>query len=91
MIDAQGRAPAKLSWSRDAWLHKPTQEVVSDGDPRVPRTIAAAKKQRDWLLVGSQANVDDGFYRRDMDMSTRRADQPTSQPGTTRVDAKTSC
>ena len=61
----------KLRWSREKWLHKPTQEVVDSSDARVPRTIDAAKKQRNiWYMIGSQANVEGGYYRRDMDMDT---------------------
>ena len=68
----------QLSWSRDRWLYRPTLEEVDDRDPRVPRSIDAAKKHRHlWLLTGSQANVDEGFYRRDMDMDTAGSTQPT--------------
>jgi hypothetical protein len=52
--------------------------VVLGSDPRVPQTIAAAKKRRNvWLLIGSQANIEGGYYRRDMDMGTASAEQPT--------------
>lgn len=68
----------KLRWRRENWLHKPTQEVVDDSDPRVPRTVDASKKQRKtWYLIGSQADVDSGYYRRDMDMETATAAEPT--------------
>jgi hypothetical protein len=73
----ESRAP-KLRWSRENWLHKPTQEVVDDSDPRVPRTVDASKKQRKtWYMMGSQANVDGGHYRREMDVETATAAEPT--------------
>jgi hypothetical protein len=73
----ESRVP-KLRWSRENWLHKPTQEVVDDSDPRVPRTVDASKKQRKtWYLMGSQANVDGGYYRREMDVETGTAAEPT--------------
>jgi hypothetical protein len=73
----ESRVP-KLRWSRENWLHKPTQEVVDDSDPRVPRTVDASKKQRKtWYMMGSQANVDGGYYRREMDVETATAAQPT--------------
>ncbi|WP_071289058.1 hypothetical protein [Mycolicibacterium llatzerense] len=74
---ADGYRPAKLRWSREGWLHKPTQEVATDDDPRVPRTIEASKTQRDWCLTGSQADIESGYYRRDLDMSTAGNAQPT--------------
>lgn len=59
--------PPKLRWSREKWLYKPTQEVVDDDDPRVPRTIDESKKHRKtWYMVGSQADVVGGHYRRDI-------------------------
>lgn len=68
----------KLRWNRENWLHKPTQEVVDDSDPRVPGTVDASKKQRKtWYLMGSQANVDGGYYRREMDVDTATAAEPT--------------
>lgn len=71
-------ATSKLSWSREKWLHRPTLEEVDDSDPRVPQTIDQAKKQRDlWLLTGSQANVEGGYYRRDMETETAAAERPT--------------
>ncbi|WP_155765882.1 hypothetical protein [Mycobacterium colombiense] len=73
----ESRVP-KLRWSRENWLHKPTQEVADNSDPRVPRTVDAAKKQsKIWYLIGSQANVDGGCYRREMDMNTAAAGEPT--------------
>jgi len=51
---------------------------VEDSDPRVPRTVEAAKKQRKvWLPIGSQANTDGGYYRRDLDMNTAKSAPPT--------------
>ena len=76
--DPSGFRAPKLRWSREKWLHKPTQELVDNSDPRVPRTTDAAKKQsKIWYLIGSQANVDGGYYRRDMDMDTAAAAEPT--------------
>jgi hypothetical protein len=76
--DPNGFRGPKLRWSREKWLHKPTQEVVDNSDPRVPRTIDAAKKQsKIWYPIGNQANVDGGYYRRDMDMDTGAAAEPT--------------
>ena len=72
-----GHRPPKLSWSREKWLHHPTQEVVDNSDPRVPQTVDASTKQRDWMLIGSQANIEGGYYRRDLDLGTARAAQPT--------------
>ena len=66
----------KLSWSREYWLHHPTQQRVPNEDPRVPKTIDAAKKAHDWFLIGSQADIADGFYRRDLDMSTSADAKP---------------
>jgi hypothetical protein len=78
MRHAKGYEPPDLSWSRETWLHRPTREVVLNSNPRVPQTIDAAKKQRKtWLLIGSQANIEGGYYRRDMDMGTATAEQPT--------------
>lgn len=74
---ANGHGPAKLRWSRDGWLHKPSQVLVPDGDPRAPQTIAEAKTRHDWCLTGSQADVKDGHYRRDIILSTGQEDQPT--------------
>jgi hypothetical protein len=75
---AKGHGLRKLSWSREKWLYRPTQEVMDNSDPRVPRTVDAAKKQRDrWALIGSQANIEGGYYRGDLDMSTAREAQPT--------------
>lgn len=55
-----------------------TQEVMDNNDPRAPQTVAAAEKQCDrWLLIGNQANIEGGFYRGDLDMSTARAARPT--------------
>ena len=73
----ESRVP-KLRWSREKWLHKPTQEVVDNSDPRVPRTNdAAAKQDRIWYKIGQQANVDGGYYRNEMDMDTAAAAKPT--------------
>jgi hypothetical protein len=70
--------PAKLSWSRDKWLHRPTQEVVDNDDPRVPQTVDEMKKRRrEWLLIISHATIKQGYYRREMDMSTASAAEPT--------------
>lgn len=74
---AKGYGPRKLSWSREDWLHHPTGEVVPNSDPRVPKTIAESKKRREWMLIGSQANIDQGYYRRDMDMNTAADAVPT--------------
>ena len=30
-----------------------------------------------WLLIGSQAEIEQGYYRREMDMATTSAAQPT--------------
>ena len=44
---------------------------------RAPQTVDAAKKQRDhWLLTGNQANIEGGYYRGDLDMSTARDARP---------------
>jgi hypothetical protein len=76
--DPNGFTVPKLRWSREKWLHKPTQEVVDNSDPRVPRTVDAAKKQsKIWYKIGSQANVDGGYYRSVMDMDTAAAAKPT--------------
>jgi hypothetical protein len=76
--DPRGFRVPKLRWSREKWLHKPTQDLVDNSDPRVPRTTDAAKKQsKIWYLIGSQANVDGGYYRRAMDMDTAAAPEPT--------------
>lgn len=70
-------AAAKLKWSREGWLHKDTHEVAPDGDPRVPRTVDQAKKDRTWYLVGSQADVAGGYYRREVDEGTSLGAPPT--------------
>lgn len=73
----RSRAP-RLRWSREKWLHKPTQEIVDNSDPRVPRTNDEARKQRKtWYKTGNQANADDGHYRAEMDMETATAAEPT--------------
>jgi hypothetical protein len=73
----RAKAP-KLRWSREKWLHKPTQEIVDNSDPRVPRTIDESKKvSKIWYMMGSQTNTGDGFYRRDMDTATTTAADPT--------------
>jgi hypothetical protein len=70
------RAP-KLRWSRESWLYKPTGEVVDHSDPRVPRTVDASKKQsKIWYRMGSQADAEDGYYRREMDVDTATATEP---------------
>jgi|SRR3954449_6043725 hypothetical protein len=75
---AKGFGPRKLSWSRENWLHHPTQEVLDNSDPRVPRTIDESKKVRKvWMLIGSQADIEQGYYRREMDMGTATAAEPT--------------
>jgi hypothetical protein len=76
---AKGYGPRKLRWSREKWLHRPTQEVVDGSDPRVPQTVDESKKRRrEWLMILSHAtNVEQGYYRREMDMSTRGAAEPT--------------
>lgn len=75
---AKGYGPRKLSWSRDKWLHRPTQTLVDNDDPRVPQTVDGAKKQRrTWLLISSHATIEQGYYRREMDVSTARAAEPT--------------
>ena len=44
----------------------------------MPRTVDAAKKQsKIWYKIGSQANVDGGYYRSVMDMDTATAAKPT--------------
>jgi hypothetical protein len=40
---AMGYGPRKLSRSRDKWLHRTTQELLDNDDPRVPRTIDEGK------------------------------------------------
>lgn len=70
-------AGVKLKWTREGWLHKGTHEVAPDGDPRVPRTVDEAKKERNWCLVGSQADGLGGFYRREVDEGTPLGVQPT--------------
>jgi tRNA(Arg) A34 adenosine deaminase TadA len=68
----------KLSWSRDKWLHRPTQELVDNEDPRVPRTVDEMKRRRrEWLVILSHATINQGYYRREVDMSTARAVEPT--------------
>jgi len=75
---AKGYGPRKLSWSREKWLHRSTQEVVDNDDPRVPPTVDQAKKQRrTWLLILSRSTIEQGYYRREIDMSTARAAEPT--------------
>lgn len=77
---AEGYGPQqhKLSWSREKWLHWPTQELVDDSDGRTPRTVDQMKKQaRTWHLVLSRATIEQGYYRREMDMSTARETEPT--------------
>lgn len=70
-------AGVKLKWSREGWLHKSTHEVAPHDDPRVPRTVDEMKKDRDWCLIASQADVKDGFYRRELDDRTPIGAQPT--------------
>jgi hypothetical protein len=65
--EGHGSRPRKLSWSREKWLHRPTQEVVDNSDPR----------SRTWLLIGTQANIEQGYYRRELDMNTARSAEPT--------------
>ena len=61
----------------------PPQDVVDNSDPRVPRTIDAAEQRASGLLIGSQANIEGGYYRREMDMgSPGRRSRPTPQRGT---------
>ena len=68
----------KLSWSRDKWLHRPTQEVVDNNDRRVPQTVDQMKRRRhEWLLIVVHATIEQGYYWREMDMSTGRAAEPT--------------
>jgi len=68
----------KLSWSREKWLHWPTQEVVDGSDERTPRTVDQMKKQsKTWHLALSQATIEQGYYRREMDMNTAMDTQPT--------------
>ena len=43
----------------------------------MPHTVAASKKQRDWMLIGNQANIEGRYYRGDLDMGTARAAKPT--------------
>jgi len=74
------RKPPKLRWSRTKWLHRPTQEVVDNDDPRVPRTVDDKKKRRrEWLEIDGRGDAKDGYYRMDMDMdmATARAAEPT--------------
>lgn len=71
---AKGYGPRKLSWSRDKWLRRPSQALVDNYDPRVPRTVDGAKKQRrTWLLILSHATIKQGYYHREMDPNTARA------------------
>ncbi|MCV6962550.1 hypothetical protein H7J50_01775 [Mycobacterium intermedium] len=73
----KGGAP-KLSWRWRRWLYRPTQEVVDNDDPRVPKTVAEAKKQRrTWQLIEIHWYGTGGHYWRRMDMSTLWAAQPT--------------
>lgn len=68
----------KLSWRWGRWLYRPTQEIVDNDDPRVPKTVAEAKKQRrTWQLIEIQGYGAGGHYWRRMDMSTSWAAQPT--------------
>lgn len=70
LIKVAPRVIPKLRWSREKYLNKETQELADYSDPRVPKTNAAMTRQRTWHIVGSQANVEGGYYRRDLDMST---------------------
>jgi hypothetical protein len=75
---AKGYGPRKLRWSREKWIHRPTQEVVGNSDPRVPQTVDEMKKRRrEWRLILSHSTIEQGYYRREMDMSTGRAAEPT--------------
>ena len=54
----RSRAPTTRPAHSPAWpacstTSIPPQEVVDHSDTRVPQTIAAKKKQRDWMLIGS--------------------------------------
>jgi hypothetical protein len=53
-----------------------TGEVAPNSDPRVPKTVAAMKKQRDWWFTGSQAEIESGYYRLDIDKRTASATHP---------------
>lgn len=76
--EGYGSRQQKLSWSREKWLHRPTQEVVDDSDARTPRTVDQMKKQvSTWYLVLSHATIEQGYYRREMDMSTARETEST--------------
>ncbi|BBX24034.1 hypothetical protein MTER_34450 [Mycolicibacter terrae] len=73
-----GPKPRKLSWTKGKWLHRPTLEVVDDSDPRTPRTVDESKRQRNtWHLVLDEAVIEQGYYRREMDMSTAADPEPT--------------
>jgi hypothetical protein len=52
--------------------------LLDNDDPRVPRTVDEGKKRRrEWLLILSHATIKQGYYRREIDMSTARAVEPT--------------
>ena len=70
------KAP-RMKWTTKQWLHKPSQDLVEDGDPRIPRTSAEKKKYTTvWYPIDSQADVKEGYYRRDIIMETATSATP---------------
>ena len=76
MTGDTAKAP-KLKWTTKQWLHRPSQDRVEDGDPRIPRTVDERKKYANvWYPIDSQANVEGGYYRRDIVIETITSARP---------------